>query len=315
MTLANPYSALPETAEMPVTAPIPGRILITGGRGRLANVIAENFSAGKAGVTLYSRNAGPGFADIGHLLEPAGLDGAGTLLHLAWSTLPATSEAGAGTEWKDDLPYLEKLLAALAAVSPGRRPHFIFFSSGGTVYGNAPGRPNREGDPCHPIGWYGRGKAAAEEIITRLSARHSLPATILRISNPYGYPVPAERVQGIIPHAVRCGREGKPLTIWGDGHARKDFLHYTDFLSALKFVITRRITGTFNLSAGESHSVHEIIALVEQRMGRKLQLQFTPGPAWDVTDSRLSPELLTSITGWRPQVSLEEGIRRAAAAT
>lgn len=216
-------------------------------------------------------------------------------------------------EWDQDLPYLEKLLAALAVVPASKRPHFIFFSSGGAIYGNAPGRPNVEDDPCHPIGWYGRGKRAAEGIIEQSSARHGLATTILRISNPYGYPVPADRVQGIIPHAVRCAREGQPLTIWGDGHARKDFLHYTDFLAGLEQVIDRRLTGTYNLCAGESHSVHEIVSLVERHMGRKLELRYTAGPAWDVTDSRLSLARFVAATSWHPRISLDEGVRRAAA--
>lgn len=266
-------------------------------------------------MTFYSRTSGEGFESLRDLLRPASLEGAVTLLHLAWSSFPATSEKRGGTEWHDDLPYLEKLLATLAALPAKRRPHFIFFSSGGAVYGNAPGRPSREEDSCQPIGWYGRAKLAAEEIIDKMSRQHGLATTVLRISNPYGYPVPAERAQGIIPHAVRCARENQPLMIWGDGHARKDFLYYTDFLSALERVLVGGRCGIFNLCAGESHSVLEIISLVEKHTGRKLRLQFTPGPAWDVTDSRLTAERFTQLTGWHPRVSLEEGIRRAAAAS
>jgi UDP-glucose 4-epimerase len=103
------------------------------------------------------------------------------------------------------------------------------------------------------------------------------------------------------------------LTLWGDGHAKKDFLYYTDFLSALDEVLTRRLTGTFNLSAGESHSVREVIALVEKHTGRAVALQCQAGPAWDVQDSRLTNERIVAATNWKPQVSLAEGIRRAAA--
>ena len=287
---------------------------MTGGRGRLASLIADHFGTPAGRTRLYSRNPGPDLLPLDRLVEPASLANAGTLLHLAWSTLPATSEQGRGTEWQDDLPWLEKLLGTLASVPAERRPHFIFFSSGGAVYGNAPGRPNTEDDPCQPIGWYGRAKLAAEEMIERLAARHGLATTVLRISNPYGYPVPANRAQGIIPHAVRCARENQPLTLWGDGQARKDFLHYTDFLAALEQVIARRLTGTFNLGAGESHSVLEIIALVEKHTGKKITLQRTPGPAWDVVDSRLTSARLSAATGWRPAISLDEGIRRAARA-
>lgn len=296
-----------------MTGSPPQRLHVTGGRGRLASLIADYFRAPAHEVVLYSRGGGTGFHELGALARPATLNRSDALLHLAWSTLPATSEQNPGSELKTDLPLLEQLLRACAAAPAGQRPHFVFFSSGGTVYGNAPGRPNREDDPRQPIGSYGRAKLAAEQLIEESAARLGVPCTILRISNPYGYPVPTGRVQGIIPHAIRCAVEGRPLTLWGDGHARKDFIYYTDFLSAVSEVVARRLTGTFNLGAGESHSVHEIISLVEKHTGRKITTTLTDGPAWDVQDSRLDPRRLGDATGWRPQVSLDEGIRRSAA--
>ena len=287
------------------------RLFVTGGRGRLASFIADHFRAPAYDVTMFSRTAGPGFQALEGLLAGRGLS-PDTILHLAWSTLPATSEQGGGPEGRTDLPALEKILGAITALPAASRPHFVFFSTGGAVYGNAPGRPNLETDPCRPIGQYGRAKRAAEEIIER-HATLGLPCTILRISNPYGYPVPKSRLQGIIPHALRCAMEGQPLTLWGDGHAQKDFLYYTDFLSAVEQVVARRLTGTFNLSVGESHTVREVIALVEKHTGKKIALALQPAPAWDVEDSRLSNQRLRAAADWRPLVSLDEGIRRAAA--
>lgn len=285
------------------------RLLVTGGRGRLAALVADHFRAPAYAVGLYSRSADQGFHALEELTRPDHFAATDTVLHLAWSTLPATSEQTPGGEEQHDLPLLARLLAACA----GRRPHFVFFSSGGTVYGNAPGRPNIEDDPGRPIGCYGRAKLAAEKLVTEAAARHGLPCTILRIANPYGYPLPSGRVQGVIPHAIRAAVDGRSLTLWGDGHARKDFIYYTDFLSALDEVVARRLTGVYNLGAGESHSVHEIIALVEKHTGRKITTTTTPAPAWDVQDSRLSNERLIAATGWRPQVALDEGIRRSAA--
>lgn len=296
---------------MPSPVNAPKRILVTGGRGRLASLIADQFRAPAHDVTLFSRTSGAGFQPLEKL--PAALSGAGSVLHLAWSTLPATSEQGGGLEWKSDLPPLEKLLQSIAALPASSRPHFVFFSSGGTVYGNAPGRANIESDPCLPIGWYGRAKLAAEQMIKTYVTRHGLACAVLRISNPYGYPVPKNRVQGIIPHAIRCAVEDQPLSLWGDGSARKDFLYYTDFLSAVESVIQHRLTGTFNLSAHASHTVREVIGLVEKNAGRTLSLVHQPAPFWDVRDSQLDNQRFIAATGWRPRVSLDEGIRRATA--
>jgi UDP-glucose 4-epimerase len=291
--------------------PQPLRIAVTGGRGRLASLLADHFRAPAHAVTLFSRGGGEGFEDLARLER--GLAAHATILHLAWSTLPATSEQTPGAEQAHDLPALEKTLQAIAALPAPQRPHFVFFSSGGAVYGNAPGRPNLETDSCQPIGRYGRAKRAAEEIVEHYASHHGVPCTILRISNPYGYPVPRSRLQGLIPHALRCAAEGSPLTLWGDGHARKDFLYYTDFLFAVEQVVARRLTGTFNLAAGESHTVREVIALVEKHTGKKVALTFQPAPTWDVEDSRLDNRRLVAAASWQPQVSLDEGIRRSAA--
>jgi UDP-glucose 4-epimerase len=291
----------------------PSQLIVTGGRGRLATLVADHFRAPAFQVELFSRTPGPGFRPLAELAGMDAMDGAAAVLHLAWSTLPASSEQEPGAELVHDLPLLARLLDRLAALPEARRPLFVFFSTGGAVYGNAPGRPNREDDERRPIGHYGRAKCLAEDLVLARAARDGLACAILRISNPHGYPVPRSRQQGLIPHALRCATEEQTLVVWGDGSARKDFLYYTDFLSALERVVARRLTGVFNISAGESHTVSEVLALVETATGRRLRRVHRPAPAWDVQESRLDNRRFTAATGWTPQVPLAEGIRRAAA--
>lgn len=290
----------------------PQRVLVTGGRGRLAPLIADHLSAPTFRTILYSREAGAGLTQANRLLDPGHFQANDTILHLAWSTLPATSQQRPGTEQNTDLPWLDQLLELLRDIPSSNRPHLVFFSSGGAVYGNAPGRANLESDPCHPLGHYGRAKLAAEELIQK-AINEGVPAVILRISNPYGYPVPSGRQQGIIPHAIRAAVEQRPLPLWGDGSARKDFLYYTDFLAALHQVVTRRLTGIYNVASGRSHSIAEVIKLVELHTRRTITAQTQPAPMWDVQDSRLDPSRLIAATGWQPQVTLEEGVRRSVA--
>jgi UDP-glucose 4-epimerase len=291
----------------------PSQLIVTGGRGRLATLVADHFRAPAFRVGLFSRTPGPGFRALAELAQTDAMAGAAAVLHLAWSTLPASSEREPGAELAHDLPLLAELLDRLAALPAARRPLFVFFSTGGAVYGNAPGRASREDDERRPVGHYGRAKCRAEDLVLARAARDGLACTILRISNPHGYPVPRDREQGLIPHALRCATEEQTLVLWGDGSARKDFLYYTDFLSALDCVLARRLTGVFNLSAGESHTVSEVLALVEAATGRRLRLRHQPAPAWDVQESRLDNRRFTAATGWKPQVPLAEGIRRAAA--
>ncbi len=298
---------------MPESVSQAKKLHVTGGRGRLATLIEDHFRAPRHTVIPYSRTPGHGFEALSILDNLSGVSAADTILHLAWSTLPATSEQHPGTECQQDIPWLKQMLTSLAQLTTDQRPHFIFFSSGGAIYGNAPGRPSREDDPCHPIGNYGRAKQQAELLIEQAVEQQGLPCTILRISNPYGYPVPAGRAQGIIPHAIRAATEGHPLKLWGDGQARKDFLYYTDFLSALEEIVNQQLIGTYNLSSGESHSIRNIIDLVESQTGRPIKIEQQPAPEWDVQDSRLDNQKLCTAIDWLPQVSLEEGIRRSAA--
>ncbi len=290
------------------------RILLTGGRSRLAGVIRERLANNGAQVVTLSRSEGDSHLGLENLFVNNLVDQADTLLHLAWSTVPLSSERHVGLEWQQDLPLLVKVLETIRASPNRERLHLVFFSSGGSVYGNArDGRPSRESDPCEPLGWYGQAKLAAERLIGEYGRRYGLRYTILRISNPYGFPVPPHKPQGIVPIILRHAREGTPFTVWGDGSARKDFLHHTDFTAALDLVVRRQPTGIFNVGSGESHSVSEIIALVELALGRKIPVQHTPAHPWDVHDSLLDNTKLRSAVGWVPEKSLAAGIREAVA--
>lgn len=252
-------------------------------------------------------------ASMEQLFGTGALARCGTLLHLAWSSLPTTAEQHPELVETQDLPFLRRLLEAITAVPASQRPHLVFFSSGGAVYGNAPGRSNGESDPCRPIGQYGRAKRAAEMLIESWADKHEFSHTILRISNPYGFTVHQERPQGIIPHAIRCALAGTPLTLWGDGTARKDFIHSTDFLAALARVLEERPSGTFNLCSGESHSLNEVLAEVERQTGRPIARILSPAAVWDVHDSRLANDRLRAASGWEPAINLREGIRLSVA--
>ena len=289
----------------PSSAPI----VITGGRGCLAGVVARHFAQRGRQVIRVSRTGGAEFRSLDDLLAPTAPPLAGVVMHLAWSTLPYSAEQVPGDAAAQDLELLEQLLRR--CLLSQAKPHFVFFSSGGTVYGNArDGRPSRETDPCEPIGRHGRAKLAAEQLVQRYGDDHRLTWTILRISNPYGFPLPSGRPQGIIPVALNCARSGQPLTVWGDGTARKDFLHYTDFNRALEKIADLRLPGLYNVSSGHSHTVRELLDQVEQATGRKLATKHVAPHAWDVHDSLLDNTKLRTTLDWAPLVPFAEGIAR-----
>lgn len=295
---------------LPHVTPKVSSIAMTGASGRLASLAARHFSLRGHPVSLYSHSAATGCQPLHALLHEEEMAQADILFHFAWSTLPATSEQNSGAEQNCDLPLLNSLLATLARLPEKSRPLFVFFSSGGTVYGNAPGRPSIETDACHPIGAYGRAKLAAENLIQACVASHGLRSIVLRVSNPYGYDLPASRPQGIISHALRCALTGEELTLWGDGSARKDYLFHTDFMSALDAVVDGKLTGLYNLGFGQSYTVSEILRTVENLSSRKLRIKHATAPSWDVHESVISPAKFIAATSWQPTTTLSSGITR-----
>src|SRR6478609_7448291 len=103
---------------MSPSASRPKRLLVSGGRGRLAALVAGHFRAPAHEVALFSREGAPGFRSLAELTAPDSLASAGTLLHLAWSTLPATAEQAPATAESTDYFLLEKILHSLAALPP-----------------------------------------------------------------------------------------------------------------------------------------------------------------------------------------------------
>jgi len=289
-----------------------GPVILTGARGRISSELADRFALAGRDVVRVSRTGGGGHTLYGDFF-PAGLLPPGsTLLHCAWSSVPATAEKNPQGAWTDDLPLLASLLTKIAALPPQSRPHFVFFSSGGAIYGECR-RPAVEDDPPAPIGWYGAGKAAAERLIESFGKLAGIQAAILRISNPYGFPHTPEKPQGIVGAALHAIQTGHPLGLLGDGDARKDFLHIDDLWSAVSDCADARLVGTYNVCSGQSAPAKEIIRLIECAAGRAVPRESRPPAPWDVKSCLLSNQKFRTATGWQPGVPLEEGIRKVVA--
>ena len=283
-------------------------VLLTGARGRFGCELRRALPDENLELISFSRTRGDGIFGLEDLLTPGLWENADTILHAAWSTVPLLSERNVGTEWQHDLPLLVRLLKSFANRSP--RPHFVYFSSGGSVYGGAPGRPSIETDPLHPVGWHGFAKVQAEELVREFCTKSEIPFTILRVSNPYGFPISCDKPQGIVPILIQAALAGRSIRIWGDGHARKDFLHADDFIEALRRVIHTTPRGVFNLSLGESYTVLDLIGIIEAKVGTTLRLEHIPAYPWDVADSRLDNARLCQEIAWRPTIGIDQGLGR-----
>jgi UDP-glucose 4-epimerase len=286
-------------------------ICITGARGRLGSILTELLEKDGHEVVRFSRNADAKFACLSNLANQIH-NATDVVLHLAWSTVPASSENNPGIEWHDDLP----LLAAIAseclssAKSPNGMPLLVFFSSC-SVYGDLPaGRSTAfsESDRRNPKGWYASAKSAAEDLLERFSL-NGLRCLILRVSNPFGFSQSPACLQGLIPFAIAAAQQGSELQIWGDGKATKDFLDIRDLYSALMSALHVNMTGTFNICSGQSTSIDQVVKTVENVLQNRIASKHGIAAPWDVQSALYSNLAFKERSGWSPRFSLEQGIR------
>lgn len=282
------------------------RLAITGARGRLAPGLMRALSALEYEITAFSRTADSDFQSLHTLTEPEILGRFDAIIHLAWSTVPLLSEENPRAEESRDLPLLRSLIEAQGKLA---RPPLLIFLSTAAVYGNTGDDPVTEAAECRPIGRYASAKLQAERLLAG-----SPSWCALRVTNVFGRLSLTETPQGIIPKLYAASHGGNPATIWGDGSATKDYLFESDFHAAIEAALRFRLRGTFNVSAGHSLSLREIVRLVENAVGRPLQLNHRPRYPWDVENSHVSSEKISQATGWRPQWNASVAIQTLMAA-
>lgn len=299
---------------LPMKTIRPHRIVITGARGRISTGILPRLEEHFGEVIRVSRTAGDGCISYEDAFASDVFVNADCIVHGAWSMLPALSENHLAAEWCIDLPLLAKILQSISVAAHHNRkiPTCVLLSSAGAIYGNAGEFPSSEFDAPHPIGWYGHGKLAAESLMASYQQLTGLPSLILRISNPYGFAYRRHRPQGLIAAAFHAANENTALPIWGDGTALKDYIHISDLAEAICCAVAKDLRGVFNISFGQSYSILDVIAQIEQLIGRQLALEFLDVPHWDIRRSLVSRDKITQALDWHPLVDLAAGLKMEA---
>jgi UDP-glucose 4-epimerase len=193
---------------------------------------------------------------------------------------------------------------------------FLFASSGGAVYGdhNNPEDAFVESAATRPRSSYGVSKLAIEHYLRILGERDGRMRTMcLRISNPYGEGQRARRGQGFVAAVMESALTGSVLEIWGDDQIERDFVHVSDVAEA--FVRAEAVVGApavLNVGSGRAVSLGEIIACVEEATGYPVRKRLVGPRSVDVRRNVLDISAAWRTLGWRPSVSLKDGLARTA---
>lgn len=193
--------------------------------------------------------------------------------------------------------------------------HLVYASSS-SVYGLNRQMPFRETDRVDtPVSVYAATKRADELMAHAYAHLFDLPQTGLRFFTVYG---PWGRPDMAYYSFARAIMAGEPITLFEDGRLRRDFTYIDDIVAGVVGCIDRPPGGplparVLNIGNNQPSEVRELVALLEQGLGRRAVTRSAPRPAADVEATYADVSAIGALTGFAPRVGLAEGIARFAA--
>jgi len=305
------------------------KVLVTGGAGFIGSHLVDRLLARGDHVVVVDdfndfydpeikrANVGPHLEDPAfRLFELDIRDGAavagvmGTarpdaVVHLA-------ARAGVRPSIADPILYEETnclgTLNILEAVRGLGLRNFVFASSS-SVYGVNSKVPFSEEDPITcPISPYASTKRAGELHCHAYSHLYGLPVTCLRFFTVYG-----ERGRPDMAVAKFTARvwEGRPIEVYGDGTARRDFTYISDIVTGVVAALDRPARyEIINIGGSRTVEVRRLIEVIEDCLGRKARIDFQDPAPGDVPITYADASKAEDLLGFRAEVGIEEGVRR-----
>ncbi len=186
----------------------------------------------------------------------------------------------------------------------------VFASTGGAIYGEQEQFPCDEGHPRRPVSPYGVAKLATEAYLFFYKVQYEIDYVALRYANVYGPRQDPHGEAGVV--AIFCGRmlEGKPSTIFGDGEQTRDYIFVGDVARANVAALGAKASDAFNIGTGVETSVNQLYRSLASAAGLKTPPSYAPARPGEQRRSVISPARAGQVLGWRPEVTLDDGLER-----
>lgn len=200
------------------------------------------------------------------------------------------------------------LVAEAARLHAVRR---IVFASSAAVYGDATDVPVRESAEKKPISPYGAAKLASEAILLGHGAAFGITVRCQRYFNVFGpRQDPASPYSGVISIFDRRYREGKGVTIYGDGQQTRDFVSVHDVARANTIAATAPAipSGVANICTGHATSLLDVAQIFSRHYPAAPAVAHAPSRPGDIVHSLGAPEAAAAAFGFRSEVSVETGL-------
>lgn len=217
---------------------------------------------------------------------------------------------------------MQDLLDALGDRPDSQAPPTVLFTGSVTAAGPSDKEVLDGTEPDRPKGEYERQKLAAERLLLAADAAGTVRGACLRLTTVYGYSAGSTtRDKGFVSTMARRAVADEPLTMWHDGTVRRDLLHVDDVARAFWAAIPCMdvLAGKrWLLGTGQGASLGAVFttvsALVAGQTGKEPVpvVSVAPPEYAEVRDFRsvtIDSSAFQAATGWKPQMSLEDGLR------
>lgn len=307
-------------------------ILVTGAFGLLGSWLVKSLLGGGASVTVIRRDEAPGsglvrmgltervnvvHGDIcteglvARALAEYEID---SVFHLAAQTIVPTANRSPLSTFETNLRGTWLLLEACRQGDTER----VIVASSDKAYGSHAELPYREDFALQPRFPYDVSKAAADLLTRSYFHTWGLPAAVTRFANLYGGG--DTNASRLVPEAVSAALEGRSPVVRSDGSPERDFLYVEDAVAAYLAIWSalgeQGAAGeAFNAGSGRPRRVLDVVELICSlaETGVTPDVRGAGVPAGEIDRQWVDLTKLRSLTGWAPEVDLEEGLRRTIA--
>ena len=203
--------------------------------------------------------------------------------------------------------FLDNVQMAWNLVSAARDANVrsvIYFSSV-DVYGRSPKLPMSETTSLNPDTWYGLSKSTSEWIV-REELGSKFPTCLLRIPGIFGH---SRKDKSVIGRLIATVQKEEKAFIHGDGKLLRDYVFAPDLCEVVERLVTRKVSGTFNVATGTSISLLQILGVIREALGTDFEVVHLPANEERNFDMRYDISRLSAAIGEFNFSPLSVGIR------
>ena len=186
----------------------------------------------------------------------------------------------------------------------------IFASSGGTMYGECPGKAPQETVPANPLSPYGVAKNSVENYIKSYGSIYGLKYTVLRYAIVYGPRQDPNGEAGVVAIFIGKMLKNEKVLIFGNGKQMRDYVFVSDVVNANLKALTKGDNEIFNIGTQTVFSVNQLAKEIANITGYKLKPKYMAKRSGELFKNFLNISKAKKILRWKPQVGIQSGLKQ-----